>query len=383
MKILIIGDANHQFIYNFVRDLRAYSSEISKIDILSTSRSLIKSNAQVYDKIYSPLSKYEFLYIRGFRIWLRRYLFRREINKITEDYDICNIHYADKDILQNVNKIKKISRKIVCAIWGSDVYRVSEKLLKKQRKFYDLMDIIAFENANTMKYFDKVFKLDVNKYRSFTFHLKPLESLKNRPDISKEDSKRLLSINPALTIITIGYSASPGSQHLRIIETLSKSKELFDKSKNICFLFPLTYPESKSYIEKIKIALDNTNFSYKLFTKFMTDEEVAYLRKATDIFIILTVTDQLSGSLLEHLYTKSIVLAGEWLPYSVLEEKGIYFKKISKLFENLNEVLLNTIQNLENERKKCKMNPDIVAKMNDKEVIIENWYKILTENLKT
>lgn len=383
MKILIIGDANHQFIYNFVKDLRAYSTGIRKIDILSTSRSIIKSDAKVYNNVYSPLIKSKLLNVRGLRIWLRRYLLRKEINKITETYDICNIHYADKDILPYIDKIKKISLKIVCAIWGSDVYRVSIILMKKQRKFYDLMDIIAFENRNTMKHFDKIFKLDVKKYRFFTFHLKPLESLKTIQNISKEECKKLLNINPSIITITIGYSASPGSQHLRIIEALSRRKELFDKSKNVCFLFPLTYPRNERYIDRIKISLNNTNFSYRLFTEFMTDEKVAHLRKATDIFIILTVTDQLSGSLLEHLYAKGIVLAGEWLPYSVLEEKGIYFRKISNSFENLNEVLFDTIQNLENERIKCEMNSDIIAKMNDKDVIIENWYKIFTEHMKT
>lgn len=381
MKILIIGDANHQYIYNFVGDLKLYFKDSIQIDILSTSKSPIKKSAQVYDQVYNPLEKSKLLAIKRFRVWWRRHLLKIALKNITYNYDICNIHYADKDVLPFITDLRKIAKKIICSIWGSDIYRASEKTLSKQKNFYSEVDIVTFDNKNTLEYFDNIFHFNKSKYRFFTFHLKPLESIQKMKQISREESKRFLNIDPGKVTITIGYSASPGAQHIRIINSLKKDEKLAGLKDKIYFMFPLTYPKIDKYLLKLKQHLNLFPFKFKLFTDFMSNEEIAHLRKATDIFIILTITDQLSGSLLEHLYTQSVVLAGGWLPYDVLEEKGVYFKKVSNSFDNLNILLLDTINNLENERSKCSSNSDIIAKITDWELIMRNWYNIYNDVL--
>lgn len=381
MKILIIGDANHQYIYNFVGDLKLYFKDSIQIDILSTSKSPIKKSAQVYDQVYNPLEKSKLLAIKGFRVWWRRHLLKIALKNITYNYDICNIHYADKDVLPFITDLRKIAKKIICSIWGSDIYRASEKTLSKQKNFYSEVDIVTFDNKNTLEYFDNIFHFNKSKYRFFTFHLKPLESIQKMKQISREESKRFLNIDPGKVTITIGYSASPGAQHIRIINSLKKDEKLAGLKDKIYFMFPLTYPKIDKYLLKLKQHLNLFPFKFKLFTDFMSNEEIAHLRKATDIFIILTITDQLSGSLLEHLYTQSVVLAGGWLPYDVLEGKGVYFRKVSNSFDNLNILLLDTINNLENERSKCSSNSDIIAKITDWELIMRNWYNIYNDVL--
>ena len=381
MKILIIGDANHQFIYNFVSDLKLYFKDSLQIDILSTSKAPLKKSANAYDQIYNPLERSKLLAIKGFRIWWRRHLLKIALRNISSKYDICNIHYADKDILPFITDIRKIAKKIICTIWGSDIYRASKRVLSKQKEFYSEVDIITFENKNTLEYFDNIFHLNKSKYRFFAFHLKPLESIQNMEQISKEESKRFLNIDPDKVIITIGYSASPGAQHIRILNSLKNDEQLLKLKEKIYFLLPLTYPKIEKYLLKLKQNFRMFPFSFRLFSDFMTNEEVAHLRKATDIFMILTITDQLSGSMLEHLYTQSVVLAGEWLPYSVLEEKGVYFRKVSHSFNDLGALLLDTINNFENEKSKCAVNSNIIAKINDWEIIMENWQNIYSEAL--
>jgi hypothetical protein len=379
MKILIIGDANHQFLYNFVSDLKLYFNNRIQVDILSTSRLPLKKSAQVYDNVYTPLINSALLNINGFRIWWRRFILKNHIKKISAQYDICNIHYADKDILPSVNDIKKFSKKIICSVWGSDVYRAPEKILNKQKDYYNKIDLITFENNHTLEFFDNIFHLPKSKYQFFTFHLKPLELMKKFENISRKEIKKFFNIDPDKIIITVGYSASPGAQHIRVIETLKKDNKLIELKNKICFFFPLTYPKNNNYLSKLKHNLNSFPFEYKLFLDFMPNEQIAYLRNASDIFIIVTVTDQLSGSLLEHLYAKSVVLAGEWLPYKVLEEKGTYFRKVSETFSNLGTLLLDTVVNLEREVSKCIPNTDTIAQINNWDVIMKNWYDIYSD----
>ncbi len=382
MKILIIGDANHQFLYNFVSDLKQYFNNRIQIDILSTSRSPLKESAQVYDQVYTPLINSSLLSLKGFRIWWRRLILKNFIRRISAQYDICNIHYADKDILPSVNDIKKFSKKIICSIWGSDIYRASEKILDRQKSYYNHIDLVTFENQHTMEFFDNVFHLPKKKYRFFTFHLKPLELMKNFENVSAEECKRFFDIDADKIIITLGYSASPGAQHIRLLETLKRDDKLIELKSKICFFFPLTYPKDNKYLNKIKQNLNSFPFEYKLFLNFMSNEQIAYLRKASDIFVIVTITDQLSGSLLEHLYAGNVVLAGEWLPYKVLEEKGVFFRKVTKSFDNLTEQLLSIIDNLEIEKSRSFTNNKIIAQMNDWNMIMKNWADIYNNVIK-
>ena len=60
-----------------------------------------------------------------------------------------------------------------------------------------------------------------------------------------------------------------------------------------------------------------------IMREFMNDEQCARLRLASDAFIHAITTDALSSTMLDYLYAGTCVIAGSWLPYPQLDEKGI------------------------------------------------------------
>jgi hypothetical protein len=92
---------------------------------------------------------------------------------------------------------------------------------------------------------------------------------------------------------------------------------------------PLTYGGNVHYKDKIVRKLNSMDYQFTVLTSFLNDRQVAMLRKASDYFINLQITDQLSGSMLEHLYAGSTVLTGSWLPYNILDGLGIRLLKVN------------------------------------------------------
>jgi hypothetical protein len=111
----------------------------------------------------------------------------------------------------------------------------------------------------------------------------------------------------------------------------------------------------------------------------MTDEAIAYLRKATNILIQTQKTDAFSGSTQEHLFAQSVVITGEWLPYQSLKEKDIYFETIDSM-TSLSKKLSDVIDNYAEiqEIVKLKNTPEKFKGSLWSECI-KGWYEVLSE----
>ena len=74
----------------------------------------------------------------------------------------------------------------------------------------------------------------------------------------------------------------------------------------------------------------------------MTENDITHLRNATDIFVQLQKTDQLSGSMTEHLVAGNIVITGSWLPYKEFSEVGVRLitvDRVAEVGQELNKVM--------------------------------------------
>ena len=127
----------------------------------------------------------------------------------------------------------------------------------------------------------------------------------------------------------------------------------------ILFIFPMTNGRDLIYKMEILKKLKNFSFQFKVFEDFMSDHQIACLRKATDIMIQVQITDQFSGSMQEHLFESNLVITGKWLPYDTLIAHGIYFRRVDTV-NDIGSELLSCLQELQAEKQKCSKNPEII-----------------------
>jgi len=97
--------------------------------------------------------------------------------------------------------------------------------------------------------------------------------------------------------------------------------------------------------------------------------------------VYLPTSDQLSGSMQECLYAGNIVITGDWLPYRILEEQGIFMLKISSVDE-VGEKLIYSLNHLKKLKESCKGNSQIIWNMSSWDKNINDWIQMYQELLK-
>lgn len=375
-RILIVGDGNHQFITNYAFWLKRELGVDTTIDILSISP-LKKSNLKYYDScfqinfnsiIYNFISK-----IKGISRIYRFVLYNRLVSSLKE-YHFVHFHFIDVDsyYLSNLFK-KKFTSKIILSIWGSDLYKLGKK---NERDFINTVNAshtITFTNEKSIDYFKEKFSWVKDNLRICRFGLAPLENLKSL-NLSKSECKRNLGIEEDKTIITVGYNLSPAQQHLKILQQFEK-EELKLLKDRVVLLFPITYGGNIKYKEKLLKKIKELPFEYCIFDSFLSDEQIAIIRKASDIMIQLQQTDQFSGSMQEHLFAKNIVITGSWLPYGTIKENGGWFLEIDE-FQKINNFILEIINNPNKYEEETEFNSKVVEELSSWEKNIKLWTNI-------
>lgn len=271
--------------------------------------------------------------------------------------------------------------KVIITFWGSDLYRVPKKSkINKflQKQIIKKADIVTVAREKMIADFHKIFGFE-NKPIYLTRFPVPIDF--RLIDSIKEQELQLFrkkyDIKDNDFILTLGYSSDPGKNHEYMIDEIVKVNQKF---KNLFIFLPMTYGNFE-HREKIKKYCEENliknNIQYVILENYMDKQEVAILRKVTDIMINVQNTDALSASMLESLYAENIVINGSWLNYDELVEKGVYFETIPELkpgvLSSKVEYILNNYNLL---KEKTKVNKEIIYRMNNLDDIIEEWEKV-------
>lgn len=348
MKILIIGNRRHQLLYSLLKEIKKeYDDNYLIIDVFSqeTSDDKYETDA-LYDSIFT-LSMPKFIsknrILRGI---YKQYLFRRQLSKLGH-YDFVHIHYIEDILIRDAQYfVKKLKSKLIVSIWGSDFLRASDSKKQQMLPILKFASKITIANSVAKESFLEYYSESIpnTKVILCRFFIEPLTVLKKVIEKStKTDSKLSFGFSKKI-VIAIGYNASKMQQHLEILRAIESNVDLDNFKEDIEFVLPLTYPKSIAYINEVENCIKNSKFKYRLLTNFMSDEEVSYLRIASDVMIQLQTTDMLSASMLEYMYAKNIVITGSWLPYRDLRNWGLVYEEVEEvksIGKKLNEVLLN------------------------------------------
>lgn len=385
MKILLLGDANSHILFNYVKWLRKNCSEQITIDIFSTvhEKNVDEIKKSIYDKIYFPYkNKYLVEDIKYLRIILKPLALINNFKKIKSNYDIIHIHHVFPFYKSLTNHFCKISRHVIATIWGFEFFfNLSKHEIKMLSSLYAMVDIITFANQDLACKFKDLYKLGDNKIRYLKFGLEPFTILSQIVvKYTASESKQILGFDEKKISVVIGYSAKRIHNHLEILDSFVNFEDFNIISKRSQFVFPMTYSKNKSYIDQVKEKAKQLNLDAIFIEKFLSEDEVAHLRNASDIFLQFSQFDHTSGSVLESLYGGAIVLFGDWLPYNFWKKNGLYLKSLPEI-KSIPKELLKITTNLEFEKQLCAINRFLLHKQLSWEDNIKDWFNLYSEIL--
>ncbi|MEL6561613.1 MAG: glycosyltransferase [Bacteroidota bacterium] len=373
-KILLFGNANHQFNINYVKWLRRKYDNV-EIDILS-DRPAKEATHSFYDHTYEI--NFKSLFFRLIKqipilgnIYSRLILISniRDISK----YDFIHIQTLNLHAAYFALFVKKYcDSRLIVSIWGSDYYTHSKKHRNIFYKSCNLADRITFTNEQTRDHFTKEFNWEKDNVSICRFGLTPLEGLKRMRHQRRKEVKRLLGWDASRIAITIGYNLSLNQQHLQILQEFTNLTEYADQ---IELILPITYGGNQKYKNELLSVLEGLPFRYFVYDQFLSDEAVSQIRWASDIMVQLQRTDQFSGSMLEHLFARNVVVTGSWLPYQTMINEGIKFEEIDGIHE-LSDVLKNVLSDYDKFYQTTVANDEVVLRLCSWENNILSWIQL-------
>jgi hypothetical protein len=368
MRVLFI--TNYKGMAPFIQDLVIQLKKRNiYCDIIDTGEWKMYNNDSTISSSFKVDIKIRFIY-KMFNIM--NLFFLLCLSK--EKYDSVNIFYFQNWLKLTYSLLVSKAPKINILYAGSDFYRISDKKKYRQKKFLEKCNKINFTAVGLKKDFNIFFNYQFcDKLTLASFGLPLLNTIFNKDNINTHLFLReKYKVRKENKIITIGYNASPAQQHLKILDEI---RELCIE-KNITIFIPLTYGGVNSYKKEIEQYLIKHNINYLIFESFLSKEELVEIRLISDITINFQTSDQASGSLLEYLCGKNVMIVADWLPYSFWDDVGIFYYKCN--FKELKNTLSHVINTDYSDQ--LNRNQEIVCRNWSWDKTISDWINLLGNN---
>ena len=312
----------------------------------------------------------------GIYFILHRIIYHFLLSAIFRKYDAIDFHAYYPQYNKLMKAAKKNNNKYYITLWGSDLMRANDK--RRQQLRY------GFDHCSRIKLSDNLFEIMRSHYSGAYDKKCRIVYFGNSDfdDIDLLDNAEYSKICYGLfgdtngrRIVTCGYNAMPAQNHETIIMQLNTIDRKMLKACH--FVFPLTYGGDEDYKRRIIQYLDESGLHYTALTKFMTNKEIAALRKISDVVINIQNTDALAGSLQDHLYCGGVCIIGEWLRYIPYDNNNIYYIKTKK--ENIAENLVDVLVHFDSYHEKCIANHEKIRSILSWEATIEKQKKVYGE----
>lgn len=302
--------------------------------------------------------------------------FKKFCNIHKSDLDIVDIqgppHSWQADIISNVFKNSKA--RIIVIFWGSDILQIDEKGAKHLEK---ILKISRWINIGTLHMHDKLREFYGNKFDSKCTYIGfggPALTYIRDCDLTVDEAKAKLGLDPSKTVIAVGYNGRKEQQHLSAISAVDKLSNEY-KSK-IQFLVHIGYNTESGYKDEIIECLEKSGISYLLMEEMLDLENIAIMRIATDIFIHAQTSDGLSGSIREAVYAGSVLLNPSWIRYDKFDQDNVEYVKYAD-FQDLTVKLKLVLDNIiKIDRKK---NREILYNEYSWEAVEHKWVRMFDD----
>ncbi len=338
-KILIIAP-NDKHLYSFITHLNHVKNDNYKVDHFALS---YNSTTNLFSSIYNIKKHFPpFFYKTALKTVIRYIDLFLSFKQIREKYDLINIHFVTFDSFVLLPLLKRKGKKIALTPWGSDVLRVSHKMVVGcLKKLYKSANYVTLGNLRFRQDVIKKFDFDPEKIVDLSYGASMIDYIAENV-VSTLQAKKIINLEDSF-IITAGYNRNPSQNHLNIIQAVVDCREKLPN--NLVMLFPFTYNGGiEPYKTKLITLLDKYHIKSVFYENFLESEDLRNIVYATDIFIHAQDTDANSASLQEYLLAGKAVINGEWLKYSNLE-KISYPYYLAKNIDSISLALQELINN--------------------------------------
>ncbi|PZX54197.1 glycosyltransferase [Algoriphagus chordae] len=366
MKILFIGDCNHQLLTSFIRSYSRFNSdEFSAFSI----KKIKDDNKNIFENIQIARSFGKAYDNRVLRKLIYPFDIICRFLKLPISFDVIHIHLAKIQYLFIWPLLRFKGNKVVISVWGSEVLRANKWKMYVLGYMFRRADLIHCSNSALKEIVSEKFFVPISKIEAIPFFLDNLDMM-DALNLNKVDAKANLNWNKRKIQVVIGYNFNQGQQHPLIISELAGlEKPILDEFE---FVFPLTYGSEKANQEMIVKKARDIQADMIFYKHFLSQTDVSTIRVATDIFINLQITDQYSASMVEALYAGSIIITGSWLPYKSLKNSGVFFIELDSIQE-LSKTLIYVLNDIVDISKKAKVNKKIIEDMFESETLAQDW----------
>lgn len=367
MKLLVIGNASSVWIQKLVKNVYLRISD--DITIVTESNAEY-SDFYINNNIKVNVLKFNknIMKIPGVRkIYYRKKYWDEIKNKM---YDSAHINFLNVNNTWLASKISKnTGTNVVATYWGSDLLDVDKKYLKKEFEYLNDINTITVSTNYMMKYIEKNitnFRMEKVKEVKFGAELFSLLDKQTTPLIDNSEKKIL---------IAIGYNGRRRQNHIPVIEELRKLPN--DVKKRIHIILQMSYAiDDDMYLADVKKCLMNINIKYTILQNPLNDVELASLRSQVDIFIHAQKTDAFSASVMEYLYSNTLVLNPDWIRYEELIEHNVEFFEYHS-FDEIQDKIIMLINRLEQGR--ISDNKQKLHNIMSWEKVSKDWIEILQQ----
>lgn len=333
VNLLVIGNADSVWIQRLVKNV--YIPMRAKVAIVTESNSVYtdyyrENNIEIFQLQYNSFLRK----IPIIRKYYSRYMHWKIIKRL--NFECVHINFVNVVNSWLANKIKKERKsKVVATYWGSDLLAVNKRYLQNELDYLKDCDAITVSTEYMMERIKKTVSepsVYVIYKVKFGMDCLPFLDSEKEPIIKNVKNK---------VLVAIGYNGAKRQNHLDVIEQIGKMNEM---KNEIHLVLQMSYGvPDEMYINSIKSRLEYYNLKYTLIQEQLKDKEVAQLRNQVNIFIHAQDTDAFSASVMEYLYTDTLVLNPRWIKYDELDNRDIKLYEYES-FDDIPQKLEELIQ---------------------------------------
>ena len=292
-------------------------------------------------------------------------------------FDIIQPLWMEKHYGIYAGSIRNKADHLYISVGGSDLYRHSKRPIIRflQKRLIKRASSLSAENTFTRDYFYSVYGDDTRKIPFYItrFGVDVIDSIREH-DFDKKSLRSKWGIPQDKIVVMLGHNGRKEHQHLEMISAIGRMDR--NVIQKCFFVIPMTYGvPSDEYVKQVQTAMANVTDNYRILMDFLDVNQMAETTVFTDVMIHMQTTDQLSSTMMAHLYQGNVVLAGAWLPYSDIKESGIKLIDVND-FNELEDILSQVIANIADYKDMCITNSQNVYKFSSWEYCVKNWYRI-------
>ena len=326
-RILMIADSDGQWTKRYIEHLllpQGYEVVLFPIwgDQGKFADFYRKAGVTVYeDRHRLPLVRR----IPRLRMWVRIALNAISLSKLGPFHIIHNHYLSQRDLALGQALCKRFpDAKWIASFWGSDLLRGSPRHHSQMKPYLDKCNAITIHSSLQFDVMERYFGKVIREKTALVYFGQTIydDIDRMRKTVTQTDCKAHFGIDPAHTVVCVGYNASPAQHHPEILKALKKMPP--EMLANLTVILQMTYGNSdKAYSAAVQETAHSLPCETLVLTEFMDGTESAYLRLAADAFLLAIETDSFSASLQEYLYAGTTAVTANWLSYPQLQELGI------------------------------------------------------------